>query len=338
MRWLTGIAVLLLGLACRPESVPEPAPVFPTLMELPAGFPEMVIPADNTFTEVRWDLGRKLFFDPILSADSTLSCASCHLQSYAFADQRPTSPGVEDRPGTRNVPSLGNVGYQPYFTREGGVPTLEMQVLVPIQEHNEFDFNIVLAAERLAGRPDYVEAAEAAYGRTPDAFVITRALACYERSLLTGNSAFDQFFYQGRPDALSAQALEGMALFFSEKTGCTHCHGGFNFTNYTIVNNGLYESYDDPGLERLTGDPTDRGKFKVPSLRNVAITAPYMHDGSLWTLSEILDHYQRGGAVHPNKSPLLQPFALSPSEKQALIAFLESLTDATFLENPLFKQ
>ena len=336
LKWIV-LGLIFMSWGCLEEVPPTPDPVFPELMEIPNGFVEIDHPEGNEFNDLRWALGKRLFYDPILSVDSTLSCASCHLQEFAFADNRPTTPGVEDRPGTRNVPSLGNVAYHPYFTREGGVATLEMQVLIPLQEHNEFDFNIVLAAERLTAHPEYPALAEAAYDRPPDAFVITRALACFERSLITGNSPFDQFFYQGEPEALSSKALEGMAIFYSDEVGCSNCHGDFNFTNYAIENNGLYEEYADPGKERLTNDPLDIGKFKVPSLRNVGITPPYMHDGSLWTLDEVIAHYETGGKNHPNKSPLIQPFSLTFQEKEALIAFLNSLTDERFIANPLFK-
>lgn len=312
-----------------PEYMPE-------LMEIPAGFPSIAEPADNVFSKARWELGKKLFFDPIMSVDQTLSCASCHKPELAFSDNQALSPGVENRPGTRNAPSLANVTYHPYFLREGGVPTLEMQVLVPIQEHNEFDFNIVLLAERLNTDSTYIAMAREAYDRTPDAFVITRAIACFERSLLSGYSPFDQYMNYGIPDALSPAAINGMQIFFSERTNCTACHSGFNFTNYGFENNGLYENYSDQGRFRHTGNETDRALFKVPGLRNVALTAPYMHDGSLPTLSSVVDHYISGGKNHPNKNHILKPIHLSSSERGDLIAFLESLTDETFISNPIF--
>jgi cytochrome c peroxidase len=245
---------------------------------------------------------------------------------------------VEDRPGTRNSPSLTNIGYHPYFTREGGVPTLEMQVLVPIQEHNEFDFNIVLIAERLQEDSTYVKMARDAYDRPPDHFVITRALACFERSLISGYSRYDQFIHYDRTSVLSDSEIRGMNLFFSQKTNCISCHGGTNFTNYTFENNGLYESYNDPGRFRFTGDSTDLARFKVPGLRNIAVTAPYMHDGSLATLSEVIEHYNKGGRPHVNKSDLIRPLDLTSQEKIDLVNFLKSLTDESFLTNSLFNE
>ena len=275
-----------------------------------------------------------LFFDPVLSRDSSISCASCHLPRYAFSDTLTFSPGVDHAPGLRNAPTLANVAYHPYFTREGGVPTLEMQILVPIQEHNEFDFNILLIADRLQRDSIYQKLSWEAYDRAPDHFVITRAIACFERSLLSGNSRYDQYYSQGKSDALSAAELRGMELFFSEKTNCSGCHGGFNFTNYAFENNGLYEEYADPGRFRLTGLEEDRALFKVPSLRNIALTGPYMHDGSLTSLEAIIEHYNSGGKDHPHKKPLIQPLHLSTQERSDLVAFLHSLTDTRFVNNP----
>jgi cytochrome c peroxidase len=307
------------------------------ILQIPAGFPAPPIPSDNALTQSRVALGRRLFFDPVLSADSTRACASCHTPWLAFSDSTPVSLGIEGRRGARNAPSLANVAYQQRLMREGGVPTLEMQVLAPIQEHQEFDFNIVLAGERLARIPVYVQMAEKAYGRPPDAFVITRALAAFERTLLSGNAPFDQWQYQGKKQALSAAARRGYVLFRSERLQCTQCHSGFLFTSQGYANTGLYEVYPDSGRYRSTLLERDRAVFKIPSLRNITRTAPYMHDGSLPTLEAVLDHYQSGGKNHPNKSPVLKPFRLSTREKQDLLAFLHSLTDTSFINNPAFR-
>lgn len=323
--------------ACQDEGAIEPLYV-PDLMEIPKGFPEVDAPEGNEFTQARWDLGKKLFFDPILSADSSISCASCHHPQLAFSDNLPFSLGVEGAIGTRNSPTLANVAYHPYFTREGGVPTLEMQTLVPIQEHNEFNFNILLIAERLKQNAEYVVMSKEAYDREPDAFVITRSLACFERSLLSGYSSYDQYVNYGKTDALSEAAINGMNLFFGERTHCSSCHSGFNFTNYAFENNGLYENYTDEGRFRLTSKEADRALFKVASLRNIELTAPYMHDGSMNTLEEVIAHYQSGGKNHPHKSDLLKPLNLTETEQQELIAFLKSLTDEEFVNNPLFNK
>ncbi len=311
---------------------------YPRLMEIPKGFDPIPQVQDNDFTYARWELGKKLFFDEIMSRDNSISCASCHQPNLSFSDNQKQSFGVEGRIGKRNAPSLANVAYHPYLTREGGVPTLEMQVLVPLQEHDEFDFNIVDLSERLLADDEYTEMSYTAYDRPPDPYVITRALACFERSLISGNSFFDQFTQHDILHVMNEKAQKGMDLFFSSRTQCAACHGGFNFTNYAFENNGLHEEYEDPGRFRLTQKDSDKGMFKVPSLRNIAMTAPYMHDGSLPSLRAVIEHYNKGGAHHPNKSKLIKKLNLSEEEKQHLILFLESLTDRTFIENPNFQE
>lgn len=323
-------------LSCQ-DKVIEPLHSPPAFLEIPKGFDEIDVPEDNQFTQERWDLGKKLFYDPIMSLDSSISCATCHKASLAFSDDVAVSLGVEDRLGTRNSPTLVNMAYHPYFTREGGVPTLEMQILVPIQEHNEFDFNIVLLAERLANEPDYVDMAAKAYDRVPDPFVITRSLACFERTLISGYSRFDHFENYNDINALSESEKRGLNLFFSDKTNCSSCHGGFNFTNYNFENNGLYEEYEDVGRYRLTGMDGDVGKFKIPSLRNIELTAPYMHDGSLSNLEDVIEHYNKGGESHPNKNEIVTPLELTQTEKSDLVNFLKSLTDDSFIQNKIFQ-
>jgi len=310
----------------------------PEFMEIPNGFDEIEFPEENEFSQSRWELGKRLFYDPIMSLDSTISCASCHSSELAFSDNVAFSLGVEDRLGARNAPTLANVAYHPYFTREGGVPTLEMQILVPIQEHNEFDFNIVLLAERLNADSSYIQESLKAYNREPDAFVITRALSSFERSLISGYSRFDHYENYNDLEALSQREVKGMELFFSDKTNCSQCHMGFNFTNYAFENNGLYEEYNDVGRFRFTGEEEDIARFKVPSLRNIELTTPYMHDGSLLTLDEVVEHYNDGGENHPQKSTLIKPLGLTEDEKSSLVAFLKSLTDESFVNNPIFKK
>lgn len=341
-RSLTISFTLLIALvfqACRSVDPPVPDGEPDGLKVLaPPGFPPIPFPEGNEFTLERWELGKKLFYDPIMSVDSTVSCGSCHKAHLAFSDDQAFSPGVENRPGTRNAPPLTNLAYSPYFTREGGVPTLEMQVLVPIQEENEFDHNIVYISERLMASEEYVRMSYEAYDREPDHFVITRAISTFERLLISGNSPYDQWEHQGVTTALSAAQLRGKDLFFSDRTQCSQCHNGLNLTNHTFENNGLYEEYPDPGRERLTGLEEDRARFKVPTLRNIALTAPYMHDGSLASLEQVIDHYASGGEAHPNKSPLIQPLNLTAAEKEDLVAFLESLTDQEFISNPMFAE
>lgn len=303
------------------------------IMEIPLGFPEIEHPEGNEYTPERWELGKRLFYDPILSKDGSISCASCHDPSLAFSDNQSVSIGSGGLLGTRNSPSLANVAYHPYYTREGGLPTLEMQILVPIQEHNEFNNNIVLIADTLSKIPSYVQMAKAAYDREPGAFVITRALSQFERSMISGQSIYDLEYNYDIKGSMSDAALRGKELFDSERMSCSTCHSGFNFTNYSFENNGLYDEYPDNGRERLTQDPNDKALFKIPSLRNVEITGPYMHDGSMETLAEVIEHYNTGGSGHINKSELVQPLNLTENEKSDLLAFLKSLTDQNFISN-----
>lgn len=323
MKWLGCIGLALLFISCKKDVASYAAPD-----EITGFLPLIQYPEDNQYTVQRAALGRKLFFDTRFSSDGMVSCGSCHSQERFFADDQPTSPGAEGADGTRNSPSLLNVAYHPYFTREGGVPTLEMQVLVPIQEHNEFNSNMVLIAEELNADDELRNLSLGAYDEEITPFTITRALANFERTLLSFNARIDQ---AARGELVpTAQELYGQELFFSEKTQCGSCHSGFNFSSYEIVNNGLYRYSPDPGLARLTGLPTDSGKFKVASLRNVEMTAPYMHDGSMWTLEEVVEHYNSGGKGHASQDPRIQPLGLNSSEKEALVAFLRILTDSTF--------
>lgn len=322
--------IMIMVCSCNQEPV-----ILEPLLSVPSGFPSPAFPPDNELTRERWELGKRLFFDPVMSLDSSISCASCHQPAYAFSDNRSLSPGIENRIGTRNAPSLGNVAYHPYYTREGGVPTLEMQILVPVQEHAEFDCNILVIADRLGKNKSYVSMSLAAYDRLPDPFVITRSIAVFERTLITGDSKFDEYS-KGARFALNTVEKAGMELFFSDQLNCAKCHSGFNFTDYSFQNNGLYEDYADPGRFRLTNNEDDRALFKVPSLRNVGVTAPYMHDGTMPTLESVIDHYDSGGKSHPHKNPLIVPLHLSPKEKRALVAFLNTLTDLHFISNPKF--
>ncbi len=305
-------------------------------IDVPSFFPAIVFPEENTFTPDKWVLGKKLFYDKRLSLDNSLSCASCHKQNFAFADNTSTTSGIMARPGTRNVPSLSNIAFHPYYTREGGVPTLEMQVLVPIQEHNEFDFNVVAIIDQLSSDKEYQDLALKAYGRKLDAFALVRAIATFERSFISANSRFDRYHYLNRPDVLTLDEVRGMELFFGKKTNCSKCHSGFDFTTYNFANNGLYENYADSGRYRLTQKEEDLAMFKIPSLRNSALTAPYMHNGSLTSLIDVVDHYNSGGKGHINKSEFIKPLYLTEEEKQQLVSFLKTLTDEYFVNNAYF--
>jgi len=308
------------------------------LYEIPRGFPVMNIPKDNLPTKERIQLGKQLFFDTRLSKDNSISCGSCHLASKAMADSMGVSPGVEGALGNRNSISIVNTAYQVHWMREGGVPSLEMQVLAPIQDPNEMDFNIVNVVERLDSDSLLQELSQLAYSRAIDPFVITRAIACYERSLLSAESAYDRYIHQGDMNNFGEDEIAGMNLFLSNKTNCSSCHGGFNFTDNSFKNNGLYLTYADKGRERLTAKSMDRALFKVPSLRNVGLTAPYMHNGQFEDLDTVLNHYNAGGLGHPHQSDLVKPLNLSVKEIQQLKAFLMSLSDYTIAANPKFQE
>lgn len=313
---LSNLAVSILLASCAPE------PSSDLLSEL-ATWPQMEFPTDNEPDAQKIGLGERLFFDPIVSIDSSISCASCHKEVYGFADDVAISPGVEDRLGKRNSPSLWNVGYQPYFMREGGVPTLEMQVLVPVQEHSEMAFNMVLLAQRLNANTAYKNDFLEAFGDSASAYTITRALAQYERTLIQEPTAFDEYV-KGDNGALSVAAKKGFELFYG-KAGCDHCHSGPLMTNFGFYNNGTQIGPDDYGRAELTLDSADFYLFKVPSLRKVALTAPYMHDGSLASLRDVLEQYNQGGVGHDYTSDGIEPLNLNESELVALEEFLSSL-------------
>lgn len=338
LRGLANISILVLltaFVACQQG----PHIVEPTSYEweLPTGFEPPSVPANNEMTAERVRLGKMLFFDPILSVDSSMSCNSCHLAQAGFADHHPISLGVEARVGARNSPTLTNIGYHPYFFREGGSPTLEQQVLGPICNNLEMGFNAALLAQRLKDHPVYEPLVQEAYGREIGLFVLTRAIASYERTMISGDSPYDQFIRGENTNALSAAAQRGLTLFESDRTNCTQCHGGIDFSLYGFENNGLYDSFLDQGRYRVTLDSADIGKFKVPTLRNIALTWPYMHDGSLYSLEEVIEHYNEGGKGHTNQSSSVRPLGLDPNEIADLVAFLESLTDEKFINNPAFK-
>ncbi len=298
------------------------------LIDRPPGFPEQQYPADNFPTPERVELGKRLFFDVRMSANRDVSCATCHDPARAFTDALATSQGTASRRGTRNAPSLANVGYLPYLMREGGVPTLEMQILVPIQEHVEFDLEAPLLVERLRQDSLLQSMSRSAYNRPLDIWVITRAIASFERTLVSGRSRVDT-------EDLSASEQRGKTIFST--AGCSSCHAGIFYTNDRFACNGLLETYSDRGRARLTNDPGDVATFRVPSLRNVALTAPYLHNGSVSTLRQVIERYNRGGYPHPNKDTMLRALGLSALDCADLEAFLRALTDDRFTTNPRFR-
>ena len=286
-------------------------------------WPQMEYPSDNQPDGKKIALGERLFLDPILSSDSSISCSSCHKDANAMADNLAVSPGVENRLGKRNSPSLWNIGFHPYFMREGGVPTLEMQVLVPIQEHTEMAFNIVLLADRLNADLSYKNEFIEAFNDSATSFTITRAIAQYERTLVSRDAPLDAYI-AGTDDAISDEAKKGLALFYG-KANCSHCHSGPLFTDFGFYNNGTAVNKNDYGRAELTLDSSDFYTFKVPSLRHVNSTSPYMHDGSLVTLSDVLNQYNVGGVTHDYVSEWIEPLNLSEDEIVNLEEFLKTL-------------
>jgi cytochrome c peroxidase len=342
--------------------------------DLPPGFPQPKVPADNPITVEKVTLGRYLFYDTRMSIDETYACASCHKQALAFTDGRARGVGVTGQVHPRGAMSLTNVGYTPVLTWAN--PTqrkLETQALVPMFGEEPVELGLsgredALLA-RLATAPEYQRMFPAAFPGQENPFSllnITRALASFERTLISGRSPYDRHRFGGDRAAISESAKRGEDLFFSEKTECFHCHGGFNFTETVdyagkgfveieFHNTGLYNidgkgAYPTPntGVHEITGNADDMGRFRAPSLRNVAVTAPYMHDGSLATLDDVLSHYAAGGrtiadgpfagigAKNPFKSGFVRGFSLSSEERRDLIAFLESLTDTAFLTDRRF--
>jgi cytochrome c peroxidase len=305
------------------------------LVTVPAHFPPAPAPKDNAITGARLELGRKLFYDPRLSRTGEVSCASCHKQELAFADPRPVSIGVNGRTGQRNAPALANLAWNTTYFWDGGVKTLEQQAIGPITNPLEMDMTMGEVVERVAADPEYVRLSLAAYGSEPRPEVVTKGIASFMRSLVSGTSRYDRHL-RGDAAALNASEKRGAAIALGERGDCFHCHVGFNLTNNTFANNGMVSG--DEGRRKITGRAEDEGKFKVPTLRNVALTAPYMHDGSLATLRDVVDFYSRGGQGHPNTDPTIRPLDLSEQEKQDLIAFLGTLTDEGFVKDPRFAQ
>lgn len=371
------IVALALALgACGPGgdglTTPTPAPAFE--WDLPPGFPAPRVPEDNPMSYAKVELGRYLFYDTALSVNETQSCASCHVQSQGFADDRQVALGSTGESHFRNAMGLTNVAYNAAQTWANPLmDTLEEQALIPMFGEAPVELGMagreVELLERIEAEPIYLELFPKAFPGESDPFIlgnITKALGAFERTLISGNSPYDKLIYQGDTEALSDEARHGMSLFFSEKMECFHCHGSFNFAiavdfegnafdQLSFQNTGLYNIDGeggfpaiDQGLYEITEDSADIGFFRAPTLRNIAVTAPYMHDGSIETLSEVLDHYAASGRTitegpyagvgssNPNKSIFVPGFVLSEEERAAMLAFLESLTDEDFLTNPAY--
>jgi cytochrome c peroxidase len=294
-------------------------------------------PIDNPQSMAKIALGRQLFFDKRLSLDETIACASCHDPQKAFTDQLPKSKGINGQLSERNAPSILNAAFLKTAMFDAHLASLELQAIVPIQEPVEMGHNMKLLIQKLRKIPEYQAAAQSIFNRDFDAYVLTRSIAAFERSLLSMNAPFDRYL-AGEKKALTADQKAGWKIF-SEKLYCTQCHPAPYFTTYVAANNGLYASYEgksDQGRFRIHHDSTDIGKFKIPSLRNIPLTYPYMHDGSFQSLEQVLAHYQKGGANNPLQDARITSFTLSPTEKKQLLAFFDALIDTSYLKRDKF--
>lgn len=329
---------------------------------LPRGFPIPAVPAGNPMSGAKVALGRRLFFETRLSSTGHYSCASCHRPERAFTDGRAHAQGATGQRVRRSAMSLTNVAYNPAFTwGSDKVRSLEAQMLTPLFNQHPVEMGLkpggATAVNALAADGSYRTQFSAAFPDEPKSITmahIIEAIASFERTLISGRSPFDRYVFDDDHTAMSVSAKRGMALFYSSRVGCAQCHSGINFNGAIVyaghtraralfANTGLYDldghgAYpaSDRGLLEVTHRSADMGKFKVPTLRNVALTAPYMHDGSLPTLESVLDHYVRGGHKNPLQDSRVRPFRLSPSERTDLLEFLHSLTDREFVENPEF--
>lgn len=340
---------------------------------LPPGFPLPVVPANNPMSATKVELGRYLFYEPLLSANALYSCASCHQQRFAFTDNKAQALGVTGAFHPRSAMSLTNVAYNPVFSwASNKVNSLEQQVLIPLFNISPPEMGLNKPIEKLLikleEKNNYLEMFKLAFPGDEKWVTldqIAKALAAFERTLISGNSPYDRYLFFDETEVLSDSAKQGMELFFSEKLACSQCHSGINFSSSSeyaglpqfpseFHNTNLYQRYPtiDTGLYLETQLENDKGKFRAPTLRNIELTAPYMHDGSIETLSEVIDHYARGGratkeelakkngrkllADNPRKSNFIRGFRVSESEKRALINFLTALTDHDFIVNKHF--
>ena len=280
-------------------------------------------------------LGRLLFSDPILSKDSSISCTSCHKPAFAFADTGAVSIGVAGKKGSRNTPSAMNLSLQHFFFWDGRAKTLEEQALAPISNPTEMNLQVKEAVQRLRANTLYRNYFKEIFNNEPDAVNLAAAIASFERSLETSESPFDKWKFSDSPNAVNDDVKKGF-IVFNEKGKCIKCHFGADFTSNEFRNIGLFKgkSLRDSGRAAISKNANDMGKFKIPSLRNVAITSPYMHNGMFKTLKEVIDFYNEPGKIVTDAinrdSLLMQPLGLNEQEKKDLETFLFSLTDKRF--------
>lgn len=336
--YMIGVAsVILLGCTeqTQPTFIPDPY--------APNNLPPVPVPADNPMSAPKIELGRKLFYDARLSSEGTIACASCHRPEASFSDAPfQVSKGVYGARGQRNSPMIVNAAYRKYYFWDGRAATLEDQAMAAFLSSVEMDAD-TLAVAQLMRTSEYSNMWRAAFG---DSAITMRramqAIASFERTIVSANSRYDQYV-QGNTSALSAQEREGMRLFFSAKTMCSSCHGGHDFTNDQFQNIGLFSHYFDRGRYNVTKDPLEEGLFKTPTLRNIALSAPYMANGDaeqgpMTTLEQVVEHYNNGGLPFPNRDKRVKKLNLTDPEKAALVAFMKALTDSTVLHNPKWQK
>ena len=325
---------------------------------LPAGFPRPAVPADNPMSEAKAELGRYLFYDQRISVNGQESCGTCHRQELAFTDGRAHAVGATGEAHPRSSMSLVNVAYAPTFTwANPKLDSLEDQALIPMLGTDPVELGLKGREQAfldiLRRDPVYNDLFTRAFPAETDLYTlrnVTKAIATFERTIVSARSPYDRYRWGGDMSAISDSAKRGELLFASsERGGCFQCHGGWNFSAVRVegsrqarskglgfFNTGV-SAYAPPnrGLFEITGRAEDIGKFRPPTLRNIAVTAPYMHDGSMATLEEVLDAYAAGGKTeHPNKTRILHPFQLTAAERADLVEFLKSLTDADLLHDP----
>lgn len=337
------LVVVLLGVSCTLEPPPEVAPAAarpigqPVEISVPLGLPPLPIPEDNPPTEDTIFLGRNLYYDTVLSVDGTIACASCHRPDAGFADPDQFSSGVGGKKGGRQAPSVINAAYYTTQFWDGRAASLEDQAGGPMQNPIEMAHTAEGVVEKLSGDPSYVAQFEKAYGPGPITFDKTvKAIASFERTVLSGNSPFDRYMYGGEESALTEYARLGLEVFRSEEKGnCATCHSmdekSALFTDSKFHNLGVGVNDEgaltDLGRYEVTKQDEDRGAFKTPTLRNIAQSAPYMHDGSLNTLKEVVDFYIGAGNSNPWRDKDLKELDhLTRKERDALVAFMEALT------------
>jgi len=359
------LSLLSLAVGCRRDD-DEPEPVgpsgpgggsssgTPTEVAVPANFPPMPIPADNPFTVEGIALGRYLFYEELLSGDNTMSCATCHSQSVAFTDDgNQFSTGIDGISGTRNAMALVNLAWDTRYFWDGRALTLEDQVFDPVRNPIEMHDSWPNVVAELQAHPSYPELFRAAFGTSViDSTLVSKALAQFMRTMISGNSPFDKF--QRGEAFLPVDAQLGVQLTQMEGgnpalglggqwgADCFHCHphAGGRMTDGLLHNNGLDSQFTDLGAGAISGLPEDMGRFKTPTLRNVALTGPYMHDGRFQTLEEVIEHYNSGGHESPTVDVFMKytqgGLQLTSEKKQQLLAFLNSLTDVDFVNDPAF--